>query len=161
MVRTTCRPTTCVTAHIVYTAVVGTALLLPLRKWYGLCCHGRNPNSLCLLIGVPMAGDSYCAVTNGWLVRVHARCLFDCLFLGMHGRLCEWSESWRASPPRETSPSHHTSLHISLDHRWQHGSPIHTSEVEPKLIFMGHPILSCHVPVISSFIILFETLVSS
>ena len=36
-----------------------------------------------------------------------------------------------------------------------------TSEVEPKLIFMGHPISPCHVPVVSSFITLFKTLVSS
>ena len=35
-----------------------------------------------------------------------------------------------------------------------------SSEVEPKMIFMGHPISSCHVPVVRSFFILFETLVS-
>jgi hypothetical protein len=38
---------------------------------------------------------------------------------------------------------------------------VRTSEVEPKLIFMGHEISSCHAPVVSSFFILFETLVSS
>ena len=37
----------------------------------------------------------------------------------------------------------------------------HQSEVEPKTIFMGHEILSCHAPVVSSFFILFKTLVSS
>ena len=35
-----------------------------------------------------------------------------------------------------------------------------SSEVEPKLIFMGHEIWSCHAPVVISFFILFETLVS-
>ncbi len=42
MVRTTCRPTTCVTAHIVYTAVVGTAVML----LNDIAALGYNPASL-------------------------------------------------------------------------------------------------------------------
>jgi hypothetical protein len=36
-----------------------------------------------------------------------------------------------------------------------------TSEVQSKLIFMGHQILSCHVPVVRSFFIFWKTLLSS
>jgi hypothetical protein len=36
-----------------------------------------------------------------------------------------------------------------------------SSEVDPKMIFMGHEISSCHAPVVSSFFILFKTSVSS
>ena len=33
--------------------------------------------------------------------------------------------------------------------------PQRTSEVQPKLMLMGHPVLSCHVPVVRSFFIMF------
>jgi hypothetical protein len=36
-----------------------------------------------------------------------------------------------------------------------------TSEVQNKMIFMGHQILSCHVPVVRSFFILWKMLLSS
>jgi len=36
-----------------------------------------------------------------------------------------------------------------------------TSEVQSKLILMGHPVSSCHVPVVRSFFILFQTSTSS
>jgi hypothetical protein len=35
------------------------------------------------------------------------------------------------------------------------------SEVVTKMILMGHPVSSCHVPVVSSYFILFHTLISS
>jgi hypothetical protein len=37
----------------------------------------------------------------------------------------------------------------------------HSSEVQSKMIFMGHQILSCHVPVVRSFFILWKMLFSS
>ncbi len=37
----------------------------------------------------------------------------------------------------------------------------HTSEVQSKMIFMGHQILSFHVPVVRSFFILWKMLLSS
>ena len=37
----------------------------------------------------------------------------------------------------------------------------YSSEVEPKMIFMRHEISSCHAPVVSSFFIMFKTLVTS
>jgi hypothetical protein len=36
-----------------------------------------------------------------------------------------------------------------------------SSEVQSKMICMGHQILSCHVPVVRSFFILWKTLLSS
>ncbi len=36
-----------------------------------------------------------------------------------------------------------------------------TSEVQSKMIFMGHQISSCHVPVVRSFFIFWKTLLSS
>jgi hypothetical protein len=35
------------------------------------------------------------------------------------------------------------------------------SEVVTKMILMGHPVSSCHVPVVSSYFIFFQTLISS
>ena len=61
--------------------------------------------------------------------------------------------------------SHLTSLQCQLSyHPFTSSScTIHadTSEVEPKTLFMGHEISSFHVPVVSSFIVLFKTWVSS
>ncbi len=38
---------------------------------------------------------------------------------------------------------------------------VFTSEVQSKMIFMGHQILSCHVPVVRSFFIMWKMLLSS
>jgi hypothetical protein len=38
---------------------------------------------------------------------------------------------------------------------------VHTSEVYNKMIFMGHQVLSCHVPVVRSFFIYFKIISSS
>jgi hypothetical protein len=44
---------------------------------------------------------------------------------------------------------------------WQPALEWATSEVQNKMIFMGHQILSCHVPVVGSFFIYFMIISSS
>ncbi len=44
---------------------------------------------------------------------------------------------------------------------WLHFEFLLTSEVQSKMIFMGHQILSCRVPVVRSFFIFWKTLLSS
>ena len=67
-------------------------------------------------------------------------------------------EEWREAATMPTNLSF-------INHSYLYGQvaiiTLVTSEVTPKLIFMGHPISSCHAPVVSSFIMLFKTLVSS
>ena len=58
-------------------------------------------------------------------------------------------------------PCHHHCLPIHVPPLFVDCCVAPTSEVEPKMIFMGHEISSFHAPVVSSLFILFKTSVSS
>jgi hypothetical protein len=71
----------------------------------------------------------------------------------------------KKTPPRHTSlqrrtPDNNEGIYPADTSRKDHDSQT-ASEEQSKMIFMGHQILSCHVPVVWSSFIFWKTLLSS